>query len=95
MIPIVSIIVAAHTIEVSIKSCLQSLQNQSLQAIEVLIVNHAFTDDTVRLCEEFVKEDDRFRLIASDQPGLSEARNDGIKEAKGKYIAFVDGNDFV
>ncbi|MEK4129120.1 glycosyltransferase family 2 protein [Solibacillus sp. FSL W8-0474] len=95
MIPIVSIIVAAHSMEGSIKQCLHSLQNQSLQAIEVLIVNHAFTDETVRLCEEFVKEDDRFRLIASDQPGLSEARNDGIKEAKGKYIAFVDGNDFV
>src|SRR5690606_36997047 len=95
MIPIVSIIVATHTVEYSIRECLKSLQQQTLQAIEVLIMNNGSSKGTALVCEEFVSEDERFSLFNAQNLTLSEARNYGMQEAAGKYIAFVDGHDFV
>ena len=95
MIPIVSIIVATHNVEYSIRECLKSLQQQTLQAIEVLIMNNGSSKGTALICEEFVSEDERFSLFNAQNLTLSEARNYGMQEATGKYIAFVDGHDFV
>lgn len=95
MIPIVSIIVATHHVEYSIRECLKSLQQQTLQAIEVLIMNNGSSKGTALICEEFVSEDERFSLFNAQNLTLSEARNYGMQEAGGKYIAFVDGHDFV
>ncbi|MGN7476672.1 glycosyltransferase family 2 protein [Solibacillus silvestris] len=95
MMPIVTVIVAAKNVETSIIKCLQSLQNQTLQAIEVLIMNDGSTDGTASVCETFIKGDLRFQLFTLENAGLGEARNYGIKKAAGKYIAFVDGHDFV
>lgn len=95
MIPIVSIIVATHNIEYSMRDCLKSLQQQTLQAIEVLIMNNGASKGTALICEEFVSEDVRFSIFNAQNLTLSEARNYGMQEASGKYIAFVDGHDFV
>lgn len=95
MIPIVSIIVATHNIEYSMRDCLKSLQQQTLQAIEVLIMNNGASKGTALICEEFVSEDVRYSIFNAQNLTLSEARNYGMQEASGKYIAFVDGHDFV
>lgn len=95
MEPKVSIVVAAYNVEAYIEKCLKSIQNQTLKNIEVLIINDGSTDQTPQLCEAFAKQDERFHLISQPHQGLSEARNRGIHEATGKYIAFVDGDDFV
>ena len=93
--PKVSVVVAAYNVESYITNCLESLKNQTLQSIEVLIVNDGSTDRTEEICRQFVEVDSRFQLINQDSLGLGEARNRGIIEASGSYIAFVDGDDFV
>lgn len=95
MIPIVSIIVTTHAVESAIQDCLQSLQQQTLKAIEVLIMNDGSSEETARICEAFANEDSRFSIMNAQSLTLSEARNYGMHIATGKYIAFVDGHDFV
>lgn len=95
MIPIVSIIVATHNVEYSIRECLKSLKQQTLKEIEVLIMNNGSSKGTALVCEEYVSEDERFSIFNAQSLTLSEARNYGMQEAVGKYIAFVDGHDFV
>jgi glycosyltransferase involved in cell wall biosynthesis len=95
MQPIISIVVVAYNVQSYILKCLQSIQNQTVQSMEVLIINDGSTDETAIICEEFVQGENRFRLITQENRGLSEARNCGIREAIGKYIVFVDGADFV
>lgn len=95
MRPKVSIVVVAYNVEHSIEKCLDSLRNQTLSDIEVLIVNDGSTDRTGNICARFTEKDLRFRLIEQQNQGLSAARNRGIKEATSEYIAFVDGDDYV
>lgn len=94
MRPKVSIVVAAYNIEKYIERCLRSLVNQTLKEIEVLVVNDGSIDRTEIITKEFEK-DSRFKVITQENGGLSSARNTGIKNASGKYIAFLDGDDYV
>lgn len=93
MVPKVSIVVAAYNVEKYIERCLNSLINQTLREIEIIVVNDGSTDDTQQICESFQGLDKRLVVISQDNRGLSEARNTGIRIAKASYIAFVDADD--
>ena len=92
---LVSIIIPAHNSEKYILKCLKSLQVQSYNNIEITIVNDGSTDQTQKIIEDFVKTDGRFFLINQKNAGVSSARNVGIKASKGKYLLFVDSDDYV
>ena len=92
----VSIIVPAYNVEQYIEKCLQSLVNQTLKEIEIIVVNDGSTDGTKQKIEEFlIKYPDKIKYLEKENGGLSDARNYGIPHAKGKYIGFVDSDDYV
>lgn len=92
---LISIIVPVYNVEQYLSKCIESLTKQTLKDIEIILVNDGSTDDSVRICKEYMSRDNRIKLINKINGGLSDARNEGIKIAKGKYIGFVDSDDWV
>ena len=93
--PILSIIVPAYNIEKYLKRCLDSIINQSYKNFECLIIDDGSTDRTGVICDEYAKKDRRIFVIHQENGGLSVARNNAIKKACGKYISFIDGDDYI
>ena len=94
-IPKVSIIVPVYNTEKYLERCLESINKQTLSDYEVLIVNDESTDDSEEKCRLFIADKPKFRIINKQHGGLTSARLCGWKEAAGKYVVFVDSDDFV
>ena len=90
---LVSIIVPVYNVSSYLDKCVESLVNQTYQKIEIILVDDGSTDNSGFLCDEWKKTDTRIVVIHKENGGLSDARNAGIKLAKGEYITFVDGDD--
>lgn len=91
----VSVIVPAYNVEKYIKRCIYSILNQKYKYIEIIIVDDGSTDDTLLLCKELADQDKRIHLISQKNMGVSSARNEGIKNATGEYVLFVDSDDYL
>lgn len=91
----ISIIVAVYNVEEYLKKSVRSLINQSYINLEIILVNDGSTDNSGKICDALSKEDSRIRVFHKDNGGLSHARNFGLKNATGEYIAFMDSDDFV
>lgn len=91
----VSIIVPAYNVEGYIYDCLKSLVSQTMQNIEIIVINDGSTDNTEKIISEFEKTDSRIIVIRQENQGISVARNNGINIAKGEYLGFVDSDDYV
>ena len=92
---LVSIIIPVYNTEAFVERCIRSVQNQKYRNIEVIIIDDGSTDNSKVVCECMASQDSRLTVIHKPNGGLSSARNVGIKAAHGKYIAFVDSDDFV
>lgn len=93
--PKVSVVVTSYNDEQFIEKCLQNVVNQTLKEIEIICVDDASTDNTVKLIQKFAKQDKRIRcLVNKENLGVSASRNRGIKEAKADYIVFCDADDY-
>lgn len=92
--PKVSIIVAIYKVEEYIRKCLETLQSQTLKDIEIIMVIGISNDKSESISREFLS-DERFKIVCTEPKGLSDARNVGMKYAKGKYLGFIDGDDYV
>lgn len=92
---LVSVIVPVYNGEKYIEDCIGSLINQTYHNIEIIIVNDGSTDGTMQKCEKYKREDSRIHIYDRRNHGVSAARNYGIKAAKGRYISFVDADDYV
>lgn len=93
--PAVSVVIPVYNVENYLRSCLESLAEQTLRNIEVIIVNDGSTDVSAKIAAEFDRNYTHFKLINQKNSGLSAARNTGVKHARGEYIGFVDSDDFV
>lgn len=91
----VSVIVPVYNIEAYVARCLDSLMQQDLKEIEIIVVNDGSTDNSPEICKSYAKKYPNIKYISQHNQGLSAARNTGIDAAKGEYIGFVDGDDFV
>ncbi len=89
--PTVSVIIPIYNIERFISIAIASVLNQSFSDYELLLINDGSTDHSLEICHSFT--DPRIRLISQTNRGLAGARNTGIRHAKGRYIAFLDGDD--
>ena len=94
-IPKVSIVIPAFNNEAYIARCLFFLIKQTLKEIEIIIVDDGSTDNTYSIASIFADKDARVKLIQQENAGPSKARNEGLKLARGEYIAFVDSDDWV
>lgn len=92
---LISIIVAIYNVEPYIERCIDSILVQNYKNLEIILVDDGSTDSCSRICDNYAKIDNRIKVIHQPNLGLSEARNSGIKIAMGKYVAFVDGDDFI
>lgn len=95
MSEIVSVIVPAYNTEKYISKCITSLVGQSYKEIEIILINDGSIDGTLSVCRKFEKEDKRIRVIDKGNSGVSDSRNIGLKESVGKYVVFVDSDDYV
>ena len=95
MTDLISIIVPVYNKEKYIKKCVDSLIKQSYSDIEIILVDDGSTDKSPEICDEYAERDSRIRVIHRENGGLSVARNTGIENANGKYLMFVDADDWV
>ena len=93
--PKISIIIPVYNVVRYVKSCIQSILDQSFTDYEAIIVNDGSTDDSMVIVQSLIKDDQRFRIINQANAGAGPARNTGIQAAKGDYLAFVDSDDTV
>lgn len=93
--PLISVVVPVYNVEQYLKKCLDSIIKQKYNNLEIIIVNDGSTDNSQKICQEYVKKDKRIKLITQKNQGLSAARNTGIDNAHGKYISFVDSDDYL
>ncbi|MGL5903815.1 MAG: glycosyltransferase family 2 protein, partial [Cetobacterium sp.] len=91
----ISVIIPAYNAEKTIDRCLNSIVNQTLKELEIIIVNDGSKDKTDEVCKTWEKKDSRIKLISNRNMGCSYSRNYGIRIAKGKYLTFVDSDDFI
>lgn len=90
-----SIIVPVYNVEKYLRQCLDSILQQSMQDFEIIIVDDGATDSSGDICDKYAERDNRIKVIHQRNGGLSAARNTGLKYARGKYIAFVDSDDYI
>lgn len=94
--PEVSVIVPVYNVEKYLEKCLNSLVNQTLENIEIIIVNDGTKDNSEEIIKKFIeKYPQKIVYLKKENGGLSDARNFGIPYAKGEYIAFLDSDDYV
>ncbi len=89
----VSIIVPVYNTEAYLPACVESLQKQTHEALELLFIDDGSTDGSSALLDAYAKDDPRIRVIRKANGGVSAARNDGIEAATGDFIGFVDSDD--
>ena len=91
----ISIIVTIYNVDKYLLTCLESIQKQSFEDFEAILVDDGSTDSSGLICDDFQKKDSRFKPIHQINCGVSGARNMGLNHAKGDYITFVDGDDYI
>lgn len=91
----ISIIVPIYNVELYLEKCLNSIINQTYTNIEIILVNDGSQDRCGEICEQYAQKDSRIKVIHKENGGLSDARNRGIEFATGKYIGFVDSDDYI
>ncbi len=92
---LISVIVSAYNIENYLPRCLETIAAQSYKNLEIIIVDDGSSDSTPIICDEFIKKDSRATVIHQPNAGLWSARNTGQKVAKGNYLMYVDGDDYL
>lgn len=92
---LISVIVAVYNIEGYLHRCVDSVLGQSYGELEVILVDDGSTDGSGGICDGYAARDDRVRVVHKKNGGLSDARNAGLAIARGDYIGFVDGDDWI
>lgn len=92
--PYFSIIVPVYNVEKYLPQCVDSILRQTYGSFEVILVDDGTKDRSGELCDQYAAQDERIKVIHKKNGGLSSARNAGIREAQGKYIIFMDSDDY-
>lgn len=91
--PQISVIIPVHNGQTYLEDCIESVEKQTEQSLEVIVVNDGSTDGTAAVCERLAGQYDNLRIITLPDLGVSVARNRGLEQAEGDYITFVDADD--
>ena len=95
MKPYVSVIVPVYNNERYLPQCIESITNQTMKAIEIILLDDGSTDQSGEICNEYALKDKRIRVIHKQNEGLGLTRNVGISAASGEYFTFVDSDDYI
>ena len=91
----VSVIVPVYKVEKYLNKCVDSIINQTLEDIEIILVDDGSPDNCGKICDDYAQKDNRIVVIHKTNGGLSDARNAGLEVARGEYIGFVDSDDYI
>ena len=93
--PEISVIVPVHNCEKYIEKCINSILNQTFKDFELILVNDGSSDNSGKVCDYFKEKDSRVKIVHQKNMGVSVARNVGLDVSEGKYIGFIDGDDYI
>lgn len=93
--PELSIIVPVYNTEKYLEQCIYSILLQEFESCEIILIDDGSSDKSGEICNKFAEERNKIHVIHQENQGVSSARNRGLREAKGKYITFVDSDDFI
>lgn len=93
--PLVSLIIPAYNAEKYLRRCLNSAMEQTFRDMEIIVINDGSTDTTLQICREYEQMDERFHVIDKTNTGVSDSRNQAIRMAVGKYLQFMDSDDWL
>lgn len=93
--PMVSVIVPVYNVEEYLDTCVSCLRNQTLTDIEIVLVDDGSPDRCPQMCDDYARIDSRIKVVHKKNGGLGYARNSGLEVASGRYVAFVDSDDFI
>ncbi len=91
----ISVIVPVYNVEEYLDECLVSIVNQTYKNLEILVIDDGSTDNSGKMCDDWAKKDKRIKVFHKENGGLSSARNVGLKHATGKWIGFIDSDDYI
>ena len=91
----ISVVIPVYKVEAYLERCVTSVLNQSMNDLEVILVDDGSPDHCPVICDEYANQDERVKVIHKENGGLSSARNAGLKKACGEYISLIDSDDFV
>ena len=92
---LISIVIPVYNLEKFLRKCLDSVKSQTYENFECLLIDDGSTDTSSLICKEYVSLDSRFNYYYKENGGVSSARNQGLAKASGKYLTFIDGDDYV
>lgn len=92
---LISIIIPVYNVEKYLERCIESVINQTLKNIEIILVNDGSTDSSPKICDYYASIDNRIKVIHKKNEGVGSARNTGLDVANGLYIGFLDSDDYV
>lgn len=93
--PFISVIIPVFNVEQYLDQCIQSVINQSLKNIEIILVDDGSPDNCPQICNKYAQKDSRIKVIHKENQGLGLARNSGMEIATGEYITFLDSDDYI
>lgn len=93
--PLVTLMIPIYNAERYLRRCLDSVAEQTFQDMEVLLLNDGSKDDSLSICKEYEQKDARFRVVDKENTGVSDTRNQGMRLAHGKYLQFMDSDDWL
>lgn len=93
--PSISVIVPVYNVENWLAKCINSILLQSFRNFELLLIDDGSSDNSSKICKKFLSKDDRVKYFYKKNGGLSDARNYGLKKATGRYVVFIDSDDYI
>lgn len=91
----ISVIVPVYNVESYLDECIESIRRQTYRNLQIILIDDGSTDFSGKICDEYALKDDRIEVFHQKNQGLVVARKQGLKIAKGEYIGFVDGDDYI
>ena len=93
--PIISVIVPVYNVEQYLEKCILSLRKQTYKNLEIILIDDGSPDKSPAMCDNYATIDSRIKVIHKSNGGLADARNAGLEQATGEYVAFVDSDDWI
>ncbi len=92
---LISVIIPVFKVEKYLEKCIKSIVNQTIENLEIILVDDGSPDQCPKICDYWASKDSRIKVVHKKNGGLSDARNAGLDIAKGEYISFIDSDDWV
>ncbi len=92
---LISVIIPVYNVEEYLKECVDSVLSQTYENYEIILINDGSTDSSGKICDEYAEKNDKISVVHKENGGLSDARNKGLSLANGKYVYFLDSDDYI